>query len=85
MSVWESWITEQLFNGVLNRVDQICEVEVSKLEDQALRDAQKHHATQTTPQAITETAGIPTGIAADIELQIIKRRKRQALTGEDLA
>jgi hypothetical protein len=66
ISVWESWVTEQMFYSTLNRVDNICEGEISAAEDKALMD----------------TAGIPTGIAPDIELQLQKRRTRQPLSGD---
>jgi hypothetical protein len=81
ISIWESWITEQMFYSTLNRVDHICEGEISAAEDKSLKEARDDYDKRSS-QSLMDTAGIPTGIAPDIELQIQKRRNRQPLSGE---
>lgn len=84
ISLWETYAFEQQFNRILDTVDQECISAAEKSEAEEIKAAQKQYTTQTERKSIMETAGIPTGIAPDIEIQIQKRRNRRQPT-EDMA
>jgi hypothetical protein len=82
INLWEGWITEQIFNQFLNSIDNLCDAEATKAENEYLKQAQEQGKQAAIP--MEQTAGIPTGIAPDIAEQLQKRRARKPVT-EDLA
>ena len=82
ISICEGWAMEQQFKMLLNTIDQICEGEAQLINHAAINEAKNEF--QSPRPRLEQSAGIPTGLAPDIEAQIQKRRARKPIT-EDLA
>lgn len=58
-------------------VDSLCDSEVQSYNANAFTSSGEQPTATPKPPSIEETAGIPTGIAPDIEAQINRRRNRK--------
>lgn len=74
----EMWVRDQQFNQLLDMVDGFCDAQAQS-QSATLFTGSGEESTAATPKplSIEETAGIPTGIAPDIEAQINRRRNRK--------
>ena len=75
---FELWVRDQQFNQLLDMVDGFCDAQAQS-QSATLFTGSGEESTAATPKplSIEETAGIPTGIAPDIEAQINRRRNRK--------
>ncbi|SMF97903.1 hypothetical protein SAMN02949497_4759 [Methylomagnum ishizawai] len=81
----EVWTREQQFNALLDMVDNLVESEIRSANTEFfLRNDPTLVASPPPHRNLEETAGIPTGIAPDIEAQI-QRRKARKPPPDDLA
>jgi hypothetical protein len=76
--IFEAWDYEVRLNKMLDTLDSLVDSEVMS------ENVEYYSQPHPTQQPITETAGIPTGVAPDIEAQIQKRRAKKALPLDDL-
>lgn len=76
--IFESWDYEQNLNKMLDTLDSLVDSEVMS------ENVEYYSQPHPTQRPITETAGIPTGVAPDIEAQIQKRKSRPALVPDNL-
>ncbi len=74
---FEMWVRDQQFNQLLDMVDSLCDSEVQSYNANSFTGSGEQSTATQKPPSIEETAGIPTGIAPDIEAQINRRRNRK--------
>jgi len=77
--VFEAWDYEHSLNMMLDTLDSLVDSEVIS------GNVEYYSHPNPTQRPLDETAGIPTGIAPDIEAQIQKRRARPTLPPDNLA
>jgi hypothetical protein len=78
--LFEAWDYEQSLNAMLDVLDAQIDAEVTS------SNVEYYTASEHPQQRpLEETAGIPTGIAPDIEAQIQKRNRRQQAAPDNLA
>lgn len=76
--IFEAWDYEVQLNTMLDTLDSLVDSEVMS------QNVEYYSQPHPKERPITETAGIPTGIAADIQHQIERRRVRRALPADNL-
>jgi hypothetical protein len=76
--LFEAWDYEQSLNKMLDTLDSLVDSEVMS------ENVEYYSQPHVQQRALTETAGIPTGIAPDIQHQIEKRRTGRALPPDNL-
>lgn len=73
----EITLHEARIDKLLDQIDGLCEAEASSKDLEALASRETEQGLKPKPLTREETAGVPTGVAPDIEAQINRRRTRK--------